>query len=85
MVAVCFFLCVYCVMVVKIPLPYRYIYVANIFNHSVNVLEKKKDNTLTPVKVEILRHANLLCFFAMLFKSKLIYDYFLIGFYNDIF
>ncbi|MEQ2201875.1 hypothetical protein XENOCAPTIV_019761 [Xenoophorus captivus] len=28
----------------------RYIYVANIFNHSVNVLEKKEDDTLTPVK-----------------------------------
>ncbi|XP_014824065.1 serum paraoxonase/arylesterase 2-like [Poecilia latipinna] len=28
----------------------RYIYVANILNHSVNVLEKKKDNTLTPIK-----------------------------------
>uniref|UniRef100_A0A3Q2PID8 Paraoxonase n=1 Tax=Fundulus heteroclitus TaxID=8078 RepID=A0A3Q2PID8_FUNHE len=28
----------------------RHIYVANIFNHSVNVLEKNEDNTLTPVK-----------------------------------
>ncbi|XP_015257356.1 PREDICTED: serum paraoxonase/arylesterase 2-like [Cyprinodon variegatus] len=28
----------------------RHIYVANIFNHSVEVLERKEDNTLTPVK-----------------------------------